>query len=458
MNTIETDTFERLPPHDLAAETCAVGSLLLAGDNAELVRAIRQAVRPEDFYLADHGTVFAAAMAVADAGKPVDAIMVRERLVAAGQWAEIGGIDFLRRLLDTVPSPAHGPHYAAIVAERAKRRSAIHAAQCLSQRLYEPLDPDESSQAIEAAGRTLAELSRIGREVTIWTVGDAASEAYERASDQHRPANIEIGVGDIDDFGGLLVPGAYVIVGGRPSMGKSTLVRWMLYRASRRGVPSGLVAIEENRAKIGQNYLSVESGIENERISRPQSIGMEEWHELAGATGRLSGVPIVCCDDAFELRDVISAYEQMADRGCKIIAIDHIHLLTLSGSARRENRNAELTEISRQLKRVIKRTNTVGIVVAQLSRPEQKRGNPGPPTMRDLRDCGSLEQDADAIALIHRPAYYAERDQFGRVQSDDPDRCEVHVVKVRNGPSGLIVLREDLRCQRFFEAGTAEAF
>lgn len=458
MTTIDTDTIERLPPHDLAAEACAVGSLLLAGNDAALVRAIRQAARPEDFYLADHGAVFAAALAVADAGKPVDGILVRERLIAAGQWEEVGGVDFLHRMLDQVPDATHGPHYAAIVAERAKRRQAIAAARRLTQRLFERLDPSEADQEIQIALRSFGELSRAGREVTIWTVGDAAAEAYERASDRTKPANIEIGVGDVDEFGGLLVPGAYVIVGGRPSMGKSTLVRWMLYRASRRGVASGLVAIEENKAKVGQNYLSVESGIENDRIARPQSIGMEEWNELAGATSRLAGVPIQCCDDAFELRDVISAYEQMAERGCKIIAIDHIHLLTLSGSARRENRNAELTEISRQLKRVIKRTNTVGIVVAQLSRPEQKRGNPGPPTMRDLRDCGSLEQDADAIALIHRPAYYAERDQFGRVQSDDPDRCEVHVVKVRNGPSGLIVLREDLRCQRFFEAGTAEAF
>jgi replicative DNA helicase len=214
-------------------------------------------------------------------------------------------------------------------------------------------------------------------------------------------------------------------------------------------MPCGLVAVEENRDKIAGNVISNLATIENAKLAYGKLSHLEA-DAVADAVASTARMPLWGVDTALTVPDVMSAMEMLVtQKGCKVVAIDHIHLL---GTGRRENRNDELRDISAAMKSAFKRLNIVGIVAAQLSRPPEKGREPPPPHLSDLRESGSLEEHADAALMLHRRDYYHRGER-----NYSPDHlCQAFVRKNRNGAVGEIVLRAELEYQRFVDESAVD--
>lgn len=437
------DQPDKLPPCDIEAEKCTIGAMMLCGEDHVTFESIRRIVWRAAFYSDDCGTLFKAICDMADAGISIDPVTTRARLKSMGVFDEIGGNVFLAEILNLMPSGANGGHYAAIVAQRAKERSIIAIGARMVQRMREPLADGETQEII---AKIIAELWKIdvrGRSLSVSHISDVL-ERFIDAKEKGDSSGMPCGFLGLDErFLGIFAYGEYTLIAGRPSMGKSTLLRQILMNRSMAGVHVGLVAIEECEKKVAGNYFSADTGIFNNVLAQGV-LTQEQFKSVGESFARMSGRNYWMTDSAIELPDVLNAMEIMVTQhGCKMIGIDHVHLIE---SRKSENRTQQINEISGALKQAIKRLGVSGVVAAQLSRPAERVGVPPPPRLTDLRDSGALEEHADSVVFLHREDYYR--------QSNDPQRdglCQIIIAKQRNGQTGDLALRADLSHQRFFD-------
>lgn len=442
---------DQLPPHDIDAERCALASMMLCTeDNRVLFRRIRRQLWPGAFFQGDHATIFRALCRMDDANVPVDSVTLRAHLKERGLLEEIGGVRYIADILNSVPQPTSGLHYASIVSKYARKRDAIAVADELKRALLDPNAAVDGQDVIQAAVNRLWQAATAGRDLQIWRLGEALARFVEARKDGKPDIALDTGIAELDrDYRGILTFGGYTLIAARPSMGKSTIIRWILTRFAQAGTPVGLIAIEEKEDKIADNILSSQTAIENNHLA----YGYRKWtnHDYASigsAIVDLDPIPFHGIDTALTLPDVLTAAEMLATQyGCKIIAIDHVHLIDHSRS-RAENRTQQLSEISGALKALFKRLGVVGIVAAQLNRPS-KETVPPPPHLTDLRDSGSLEEHADAVLMLHRKDYYMR----GRDNYSPDGLAQVFIRKNRNGCVGGVILKADLEHQRFEESG-----
>lgn len=442
---MQVDAPEKLPPSDLPAERCAIASLMLTGDDREAFAKARRMLWRGAFYQPDNQVILDALDELYASGKPFDATTVRSELARSGMLEQIGGVAYLAELLHGMPSAAHAMHYAKIVSMRAMEREAIRVSNQLSERLMCPIKGDDAREFIQKTIERLQKIVGIGRDIPIWKIGDAI-DAFIESRRSGKLTWIETGVNILDrEYQGVLRDGGYTLIAARPSMGKSTFIRDLIRRRATTGIKCGLVAVEENQDKIIGNYLSAESNVENSRVAYEyERWAVWEREDIDLAIDRVRPLPICVTDTAFSLADIMAAAEEMVAKfKCRIIAIDHIHLV---GGARAENREQQISEISGAFKEFFKRRNVVGIVAAQLNRPE-KGICPPPPSLTDLRASGSLEEHADSVLMLHREDYYYR----GRDNYDPNGLCQVLIRKNRNGCVGDVVMRADLAHQRFEE-------
>lgn len=439
-----------VPPHSGDAEGCLVGSLLLADPAGQ--RRMRTAVKGGDFYLPWWRTVWEAAGEVLDSGKPLDVETLCEALRDRGRLAAIGGLGELAQAIATVPTADHADTYAARVVELAQRREAIRSLRHTLVTLERDGDAAEVSEAIRrVAGDLMGVLNRRSS-LRVMSLEAILHQWVEDREAGRQPAQLT-GIDELDQFVGVFRYGGYTIVGGRPSQGKSTFIRWLLGVMAGAGLPVGLVACEEDRTKIAGNYISAATSIENDKVAYGALSG-QDWQHITSGVGRLARNKMHVCDDAFNLDQVCAAAETMViEHGCKVLAIDHIHLIQHGRSRSGKSgwtRNDQITEMSAALKELGRRHNVVLIVAAQLSRPEEKKGVPNPPQLTDLRESGSLEQDADAVLMLHREDYYR--------RSETPTgEARIGIEKNRNGKVGAVTLKAELKFQRFAQLPPVDA-
>lgn len=430
--------FSRLPPHDLDAERAALGSLMLAGDDKSLFEATRRPLRTESFYQPDHGIYFDAICRLAKADKVLDAITVRAELIRAGLFDEVGGNKLLSQILQSVPSAAHGPHYAEIVQEKYVLREIIRSANDAIRRAYEPA---KESRGRELAGTLLRELTALactGLSDKIHRLADVLVEVAS-SKDDAASRRIPTGLWELDETIGGIPKGNFTIIGARPRVGKSQLCKQIVLNAARRDVVCGIVAIEESRQKIAQNYLSNASGITNSKIAYGTACE-EEWVQIIQAMPGLSSLPIHIADAPVKLSDVEAAISAMVlDLKCELVVVDYLQLIDPEEES---NENREITKISRTLKQAFKRLDVAGIAPAQLNRGSET-GTIRKPTLRDLRGSGSLEQDGDLILLLHREDVYHESEP-GYMRTH---QLQVLVSKNKVDASGEVPLYFDGRTQ-----------
>ncbi len=434
---------ERLLPHDAEAEEAVIGSILIEGESLTKVTSF---LRSGDFYVARARLCFEACVPLFERGEAINQVTVAHELSLRGALEHIGGVAYLAHLVRTVPTSVHIEHYGRIVQRTSIMRQLITAAGDIAAIGYEG-GPDADTALRKAedvlygvrTGRGTRDFVHI-REVLDTHMEQTAS--LDPDSDLHL-APIPTGFTDLDKLlGGGLQRSDMVIVAARPSLGKSTLAFNIARHGAEQGAYVGVFSLEMSAEQIGIRLLSSEANVDSHRLRLGMVSEAEHRREL-DAIGLLSELPIYIDDTpvqgVVEMRG--KARRLQAERGLDLLIVDYLQLMT-SENRRGDNRVQEMGDFSRALKGLARDMDIPILACSQLSRaPEQRPSHR--PILSDLRESGSIEQDADVVAFIYREDKYTTRDEWEKRNPSDPypeNIAEVIVAKHRNGPTGEVPL------------------
>ena len=434
---------ERLLPHDAEAEEAVIGSILIDGESLTKVTPF---LRSGDFYAAKARLCFEACVPLFERGEAINQVTVAHELSLRGALEHIGGVAYLAHLVRTVPTSVHIEHYGRIVQRTSIMRQLITAAGDIAAIGYEG-GPDADTALRKAedvlygvrTGRGTRDFVHI-REVLDTHMEQTAS--LDPDSDLHL-APIPTGFTDLDKLlGGGLQRSDMVIVAARPSLGKSTLAFNIARHGAEQGACVGVFSLEMSAEQIGIRLLSSEANVDSHRLRLGMVSEAEHRREL-DAIGLLSELPIYIDDTpvqgVVEMRG--KARRLQAERGLDLLIVDYLQLMT-SENRRGDNRVQEMGDFSRALKGLARDMDIPVLACSQLSRaPEQRPSHR--PILSDLRESGSIEQDADVVAFIYREDKYTTRDEWEKRNPSDPypeNIAEVIVAKHRNGPTGEVPL------------------
>lgn len=437
--------YERTPPHDLLAEQSTLGGMMLSKD---AVADVVELVRGVDFYVPKHEIIFDAMLSLYSHGEPTDVIAVTDELVKQGELQRAGGADYLHTLTSLVPTAANAGFYASIVSERAMLRRLVEAGTRIVQMGYsgegEVLDLVNNAQAeiYSVSGDDTAE-----DYVPLNTAVDAAVEEIEAASGRDGTmTGIPTGFKELDDLTNGLHAGQMIIIAARPAMGKSTLALDFARAASiANDEPSIFFSLEMGKSEIAMRLLSAEGAIPLQNM-RKGTLDSRDWTTMASTRGRINEAPLYIDDSPnMTLVEIRAKCRRLKQRvGLKLVVIDYLQLMT-SGK-RVESRQQEVSEFSRALKLLAKELQVPVIALSQLNRgPEQRQDKM--PAISDLRESGSIEQDADMVVLLHRESVY-EKDSR-------PGEADLIVAKHRNGPTATITVAFQGHYSRFADMAPA---
>jgi len=430
--------FERLPPHSIEAEMCLLASMML---DKEMVGQVVQIVDREAFYQADHQIVYDVLVKLYEQNRPTDPVIVREELAKRQLLEEVGGTPYLMQIVNTVPSAAHGAHYASIVREKGMLRQLIAASNDILRDAYGP--HEQADIVLDRAEKRIFDIAqkKVGNATS--EIGDIAAEVYEMLEDNTRRGTMT-GYLELDDMLNGLQNGEMVIVAARPSMGKTAFAMNIIENiAMGEGrTPCAVFSLEMSRQQLAQRLLCSLTKIDAHKVRRGM-MSNEEYIQMAQVVASLSKIPIFVDDSPgltpLEFRAKARRLKLQHDIGC--IMIDYMQLMDNPGP---ENRQQQISEISRAIKAVARELNVPVIALSQLNRASEGRDG-HKPRMSDLRESGSIEQDADVVMLLHREDYY-------RMTEPDfqPDNiAEVIIAKQRNGPTGTVKLVFNNKTTRF---------
>lgn len=430
--------FERLPPHDLDAEICTLASLAMCENDLTIFTEIRSLVSSTSFFSGDYSEIFKTLDQMEREGERVDTVTLRARLIKAGIFEEVGGAEAIAKMYDTLPGPSSGPSYARIVKEKSALRDLIAISNDTLRQCYAPSREMNRAASIadSIAGRA-TEIFVSGSSDNAIEIGDVMLDVAMR-SDKDGIGRMMTGLERFDRQTGGLGMGRMTLIGGRPGMGKSALLKQILLNCALRGEICGLITVEESRTKVAENLLSNLSDVENWRIAFGK-LTAGESSGLCDVAAKNHGLKIIVDDVSCKLPEIESSMIRLATKHeCRMIGIDYLQLIEGAG----DNENREITQISKGIKMAIKRLNVAGVVACQLNRGGDREIRK--PTLKDLRGSGSLEQDGDLIALLHREDYYHQHDE-GFVPTH---QLEAIIAKNKDNRQCVIPLYFDGRYQR----------
>ena len=432
--------FERTPPQDLVAEQSVLGGMLLSKDAiADVVEIIRE----RDFYRPAHELIYDAIIDLYGRGEPVDPVTVSAELTKRGDMAKAGGAPYLHTLLSSVPTAANAGYYAKIVRDRAILRRLVEAGTKIVQLGYTVEgEVDEAVDQAQAEVFHVTERRASEDYVKLNELIPAAFDEIEKISQGVVGEGVKTGFKDLDSLTNGLHPGNMVVVAARPAVGKSTLALDIArYASIHKGDTSVIFSLEMSKSEITMRILSAEARVALNNI-RAGSLNDEEWARLARRMGEIAEAPLFIDDSSnlsmMEIRAKARRLKQRHD--LKLIIIDYLQLMT-SGK-RVENRQQEVSEFSRQLKLLAKELNVPVIAISQLNRSPEQRSDKKP-MLSDLRESGSIEQDADVVILLHRDDLYDSQNRSGE--------ADLIVAKHRNGPTRTITVSAQLHFSRFVD-------
>lgn len=420
---------DRTPPHDLDAERAALGGMLL---NRDALIDVAGILTPGDFYDPRHGIIFAAITAMDAIGEPVDMATVSARLADTGELRKLPHPAYLHDLVEACPVALNAPWFAKRVKGDALRREVIAACAWGLHASYERDIEDTDALAEEIQSRIhKATTGTADDDAKSWAeVADRTIELIESAADSGTQG-LSTGLMDLDALIGGLGPGQFIIVAGRPAMGKSVLCAdFCRHNAFRAGKHVALFTLEMSEEELGRRIISAETGIGLETLKSGELVE-DEWSKLVNfrATTDQSKLTIVRAA-GMTVEAIRAKARRMQQReGLDLIVVDYIQLMV--GAIKAENRQAEVSSISRQLKVLSQELQVPVVAAAQLNRGVESRADKIP-TMADLRESGSLEQDADVVILLHRPAYYDKKTPRGA-------EVDLIVDKNRHGQQDTVV-------------------
>lgn len=415
----------QLEPHDIDAEQAVLGACLIDRD---VVVRLAPWLQPEDFYVASHMAIWRAMVALYHERIPIDLVTLTNRIRRNRDIEHADGETYLTDLVTATPTAVHADYYAGIVRQAAVRRRLAHAAARMTQAAWDESLPltDVLAQAEDA----VTAVSRTGVRETFREMGELMDGAFERM-DQDASPIIPTGISEIDRVLGGVQPGQSVVIAARPGVGKSSLALQMADGMAKAGVPVGFIALEMAAAELAGRLIAMYSGVSLHRqVTAAGSLTAEERQRMTHAFGVIGDRPLYIDDRSdFSLQDVVGRCNTLiAERSVKVLFIDYIQLMHSRSSGRGEqNRAYELATITKALKRLALHSGVTVVGMAQLNRGLEHRSDPRP-MLSDLRDSGSLEQDADVVLFLHRPDHYRD--------DAEPNVTELIVAKHRNGPTG----------------------
>ncbi len=430
---------DRIPPHDLEAEMSLLGSLMLDREVIGLVIPAIPRHQAGRFYKPEHRLIYEALLDLYDNGTAIDLVILRDELSRRGILEKVGGVDSLVQLVQSVPSAANAEYYAAIVRDKALLRELIACSGEIIDDAYAAREP--APEILDKAEQRFFMVTeqRITEEAQ--GLSGLLEETFRQIQD--RDGNYLTGVAtgflEMDDMTSGLQPGELIIVAARPSMGKTAFgLNLAEYMAVNENQPTIFFSMEMSKQQVAQRILCSRGKVDSHRLRR----GMLNTHEikqLQMICDELRDAPLFIDDTpgmtVLELR--AKARRMWLQHGLKAVFIDYLQLMHTPGA---ESRQQEIAIISRGLKALGRELSVPIIALAQLNRGTEGRDGHRP-RMSDLRESGAIEQDADVIMLLHRPAYYDP--------NEEPNVAEIIIAKQRNGPTGTIKLHFDSRSTRF---------
>jgi len=432
--------FERTPPQDLIAEQGVLGGMLLSKD---AIADVVEIIRDRDFYRPAHELIYDAIVDLYGRGEPVDPVTVSAELTKRGDIARAGGAPYLHTLISSVPTAANAGYYAKIVRERAILRRLVEAGTKIVQLGYSTEgEVDDAVDQAQAEVYSVTERRANEDYVQLSTLLPAALDEIEKISQGVMGEGVKTGFKELDSLTNGLHPGNMIVLAARPAVGKSTLgLDIARYASIHKGDTSVIFSLEMSRSEITMRMLSAEARVALNNI-RAGTLNDEEWARLARRMGEISEAPLFIDDSPnlslMEIRAKARRLKQRHD--LKLIVIDYLQLMT-SGK-RVENRQQEVSEFSRQLKLLAKELNVPIIAISQLNRSPEQRSDKKP-MLSDLRESGSIEQDADVVILLHRDDLYDNQNRSGE--------ADLIVAKHRNGPTRTITVSAQLHFARFVD-------
>jgi replicative DNA helicase len=419
-------------PHDPEAERAVLGAILLdPGARLHIV----DKVRDEEFYLEAHRIIFKACLDLYEKGEATDLVTVRNQLAEQGSLEQVGGASYLSSLVDTLPDVANVIHYAEIVHDKSVKRRLMAAAQRILTTCS--LDHGEAGEAVESAQKDvfkIAEDTLSGGLVHVRGITDREIENINQSRESHSTlTGLDTGFIRLNEMTSGLQRKDLVILAARPSMGKTSLgINICAHAALRNGKKVAVFSLEMAAEQLVRRLLSAEARVDQKRIAGGY-LAKSDWPKLEMASQALREMDLWIDDTpgitALELSAKARRLKQ--EHGLDLVMVDYMQLM--SGGARFSSRNEEVSAISRSLKAVAKELDVPVLVLSQLSRQPERRGGDHRPQLSDLRESGSIEQDADVVMFIIRPSVY-DRD------AEDPRHAELIISKQRNGPIGDIDL------------------
>lgn len=421
---------DRMPPQDVGAEQSVLGGMLLSKD---AIADVGETVKGVDFYRPAHELIFDAIIDLYSRGEPADAITVADELSKRGDLQRAGGQAYLHDLIQSVPTAANAGYYGEIVAERAVLRRLVEAGTRIAQMGYAQGggDVEDIVNAAQAEVYNVAE-KRGGEDyVPLWdTLNETMTEIEVASGRSDELIGVPTGFTDLDELTHGLLPGQMIVVAARPAIGKSTLGMDIARAAAiHHKMAAAVFSLEMSRTEITMRILSAEASIPLQNLRRG-NMSDPDWASLSRAVGKISDSPLYIDDSPnLALMEIRAKARRLKQKNnLKLIVIDYLQLMTSGKKV--ESRQQEVSEFSRALKLLAKELEVPVIAISQLNRgPEQRTDKR--PAMSDLRESGSIEQDADMVILLHR-----DRDP----ESGREGEADLIVAKHRNGPTADITL------------------
>ncbi len=425
----------RVPPHNLNAEKSVLGAMMLepwvAGRTAHL--------SAEDFYYPAHGQIFACMQELYRANQPVDFLTVSDLLEKRGILDTLGGIDYLVELNHFVPSAVNADYYISMVVERSLMRQLIALSSRMAEECYE--GAREAKAILQEAEKAIFSLSRRSSTRTLVSMADAVRQVYARAEELLENPDSDTGMStgfpSLDQKLGGLHPSQLVLIAARPAMGKSAFVMNIAqYLATYRQKNVVVFSLEMPYDQLAQRVLATGSHVPLTKI-RTGGLEPEEWVMLANAVGEIEKTHIFVDDTpGITVMEMLSKCRQVKlETGLDLIVIDYLQLISTPGDGKqKENRQQEVSEMTRALKIMARELDVPILLLSQLSRAAEKRESHRP-VLADLRESGAIEQDADIVMFIYREAYYKKY--------EGGNEAEIIVAKNRNGATGTATIAWD---------------
>jgi len=425
---------ETVPPHDRDAEMCSLGSMIL---DRETIGDSVLSLRADDFYSTAHREIYERLVKLYEKGSQIDLVILKDDLVRGGILDRVGGIDYVISLAEAVPSSANAAHYFQIVRDKAvQRRLIAEATEIIRESRAQPEDVRE---LLDAAEQRIFDIGGFDRDTTTDQIGDLLKATLKKidslqSEDLGRITGLSTGYRDLDEMLDGMHAAELLIVAARPSMGKTSLALNIADNVGTRADENGVIifSCEMSREQVAQNMLCANARIDGHKMRRGM-LSDDDWQELPLAADRLSRAPIFIDDTpGLSINGLRAKARRIVARNkgkIKLIIVDYLQLL--AGDGRSENRQIEITRISQGLKHLARELRVPIICLSQLNRSLESRTDKRP-LMADLRESGSIEQDADVIVFIYRD------ERYNPTTEENRNSAELIIAKQRNGPTGKL--------------------